>query len=212
MATTAAAAAKAPAEAAPEAAPKKSNKPLLIIIIVVVLLALGGAGAWFFLLNSDEDEAPQASAKPPVFLPLDQFTVNLQPEDGQQFLQVAMTLKVVDQAVADAIKAQLPEVRSRVLLLLSSKKASQLLSLEGKTSLAAEIVAEIEMPITPVKPAAAKKLPSKNQGSSEGADGGTEAKAVKTVTAKAKGKAKDGKAGAARPRVLAVFFTHFIVQ
>jgi len=189
MATSAAAAAKPPVEAAPTAAPKKNGKSLLIIILVVVALALGGAGAWFFMStgDGDGDENYPVSTEPPVFLPLDQFTVNLQPEDNQQFLQVSMTLKVAEQAVVDAIAAQLPEVRSRVLLLLSSKKASELLSLEGKTKLATEIAREIEVPITP-------------------------AKAAKKSTVKAKGKSKKTKARPAQQRVLAVFFTHFIVQ
>ena len=112
-----AAAAKAP-EAAGDA-PKKKSKLPLIIILLVVLLAGGGGAAWFFLMrgqaDEEEHEVKAASSKPATFLPLDQFTVNLQPEEGQQFLQVAMTLKVIDQHVADAIKAAMPEVRSRVL-------------------------------------------------------------------------------------------------
>ena len=207
------AAAKAPpAEAAPPEAPpkKKKGKFLVILIVAVLLLALGGAGAWYYLSVNAEDEAdePKASSKPPVFLPVDQFTVNLQPEDGQQFLQVAMTLKVVDQAAVEIIKAQLPEVRSRVLLLLSSKKPSQLISVEGKTTLAEEIVREVEAPL-PVEKA---KAPQGAKAKSGGKDEGGDAKAKK-AKGKAKAKGKDEKADdPGQRRVLAVFFTHFIVQ
>lgn len=190
MATSAAAAAKSPAEAAPAAAPNKNGKyRLIIIILVVALLALGGAGAWFFMAQGagDGEEDSSVSVGPPVFLPLDQFTVNLQSADEQRFLQVSMTLKLAEQAVADAIAAQLPEVRSRVLLLLSSRKASELISLEGKTKLATDIAREIEIPIT------AENAPKK-------------------TSVKAKDKAKKTKARPAQDRVLAVFFTHFIVQ
>jgi flagellar FliL protein len=189
MATSAAAAAKPPAEAAPTAAAKKNGKSRLIIILVVALLALGGAGAWFFMTQGagDGKEDSWVSTEPPVFLPLAQFTVNLQSEDEQRFLQVSMTLKLAEQAVVDAIAAQLPEVRSRVLLLLSSRKASELISLEGKTKLATDIAREIEIPITP-------------------------AKAAKKRSVKATGKTDKTKAHRAQQRVLAVYFTHFIVQ
>jgi flagellar FliL protein len=189
MATSAAAAAKPPAEAAPTAAAKKNGKSRLIIILVVALLALAGAGAWFFMTQGagDGEEDTRVSTGPPVFLPLDQFTVNLQSADEQRFLQVSMTLKLAEQAVADAIAAQLPEVRSRVLLLLSNRKATELISLEGKTKLATDIAREIEIPITP-------------------------ARTAEKSSVKAKGKAKKTKSLPAQNRVLAVFFTHFIVQ
>ena len=200
MATTAAAA-KAPADIA-QAAPKKSK--LLIIIVAVVLLAVGGGAAWYFLArtSADDGEEPRASSKPALFLPVDQFTVNLQPEDGgQQFLQVAMTLKVEDQETSDAIKAVLPEVRSRVLMLLSSKKASQLTSPEGKTKLAEEIIQEVEAPLPNGKHKSKAKPRKKAK-----ADG-DDAKSGKKVKAEAEAEDDHGP-----QRVRAVYFTHFIIQ
>lgn len=208
MATTAAAA-KAPVDA-PVEAPKKKSKLLPIIAIVLVLLIAGGAGAWWFLGQSaaDEEEAPVAS-KPSIFLPLDQFTVNLQPEDGQQFLQTTMTLKVHEQEVADAIKAQMPEVRSRVLFLLSSKKPSQLATLEGKNQLIEEVIQEVEATLPPAKGKAkkAKKRADDDEESKSAKKGKNKAKAK----AKAKEETEDAEESAPR-RVAAVFFTHFIVQ
>jgi flagellar FliL protein len=202
MATTAAA--KAPADIAP-AAPKKSKLPLIIVAVVVVL-ALAAGAAWFFLARgaADEDDEPRVSSKPSVFLPLDQFTVNLQPEDGPQFLQVAMTLKLADQETSDAIKAQLPEVRSRVLLLLSSKKASQLTSPEGKHRLADEISQEVEAPLPhgKHKPKARKKA----KADADEAKPGKKAKKAK-AEAEAEEEEESGPA-----RVQAVYFTHFIIQ
>jgi flagellar FliL protein len=40
----------------------------------------------------------------------------------------------------------MPQVRNRLLLLLSSKKASEILSVEGKKTLSNEIVAQIKQP------------------------------------------------------------------
>ncbi|MCC6535457.1 MAG: flagellar basal body-associated protein FliL [Burkholderiales bacterium] len=218
MATTAAAA-KAPADIAPEAPKTKSKKKLLLIIVLaLVVLSAGGAAAWFFLVPADAEAdaaPPPVSSKPPVFMPVDQFTVNLQADDGQQFLQTAMTLKLADQETADAIKTQMPEVRSRVLLLLSSKKASQLMTLEGKAKLAEEIKHEVEAPL-PVDKTRAKDKAAKKKAKADGDD----AKSGKKAKAKAKAEAGVGaQAGtAAAPaetapqRVLAVYFTHFIIQ
>lgn len=204
---------------APEAgggAPKKSKLPL-IIILVVVLLAGGGGAAWFFMMRGNADEEEQetkASTKPPVFLPIDQFTVNLQPEEGQQFLQVAMTLKVVDQQIADNIKAVMPEVRSRVLLLLSSKKPSQIGTVDGKGVLADEIIHEIEQTMPVEKKKKKKKKKKAKSEDAEEKKGDKEAQAEKKDTkSKKKVKEEEEDEDADLPeRVQAVFFTHFIVQ
>ncbi|RPI47781.1 MAG: flagellar basal body-associated protein FliL [Betaproteobacteria bacterium] len=200
MATTAAA--KSPAEIAP-AAPKKS-KLLLIIIVAVVLAALGAGAGWYFLTRADAaDEDEAAPSKPAVFLPVDQFTVNLQSEDGQQFLQVAMTLKVVDTDTVEAIKALLPEVRSRILLLLSSKKASQLSSPEGKAGLSEEIIAQVEASL----PTGKHRQKAKKQAKA----GAEEIKPGKKAKAKSQPEPEEVER-AAPHRVLAVYFTHFIIQ
>jgi flagellar FliL protein len=169
---------------------------------VATLLAAGGAGAWWFLSQSqgDDEEAEEIASRPSIFLPLDQFTVNLQPEEGQQFLQTALTLKLSEQEIADAIKAQMPEVRSRLLFLLSSKKPSQLSSLEGKNKLAEEILREVEAALPPVRAKARKSKKSDD-----------EAKTAKKGK-KAKAQEAPEEQEELPSRVLAVFFTHFIVQ
>jgi flagellar FliL protein len=197
------AAAKAPIEA--PAAPKKKSSLLLIIGLVVLLIVASGAGTWWFLTHSEADEDEDVRSEPAIFLPLEQFTVNLQPEDGQQFLQTAMTLRVSDQDVADAIKTQMPEVRSRILLLLSSKKPSEVTSTEGKNRLIEEILREVEASLPPLKHAKKAKKRSRDDENVKGARKSTKAKA----------KAKDEAEAEEEPapsRVLAVYFTHFIVQ
>lgn len=140
--------------AATEAAPKKSKKLLIIIVAAVVLvLAIGGAAA-FFLLKSDHNaeegdeevvtEKAQTKKKDskeaaPVYVALDAFTVNLVPETGDQFLQLIVSVEVADLHVGDQLKTYTPKIRNNVMLLLSSKKASELLAKEGKETLAKDI-------------------------------------------------------------------------
>jgi len=144
---------KKPAAAEPEAAApkKKKGKGLLYAVIgVVVLLLAGGGGAAYFLLQPKPEADAKPGAKPaaktekpkapPVYVSMETFTVNLQPENGEHLLQTTFSLKVADAGVESALKQTLPEVRSRLLLLLSSKKPSEILSTEGKQALANEIM------------------------------------------------------------------------
>lgn len=136
------------AEDADAPAPKKSKKKLFIIVGLVVLLAGGGAGAWFMTQGKSGDkEAHAEPAKPPVFLPLETFTVNL--EGGEQYLQTDITLQVADPAEVEAIKLHMPRVRSRLLALLSSKSADSLATSEDKKKLAKEIMEQVSMPFYP---------------------------------------------------------------
>lgn len=128
-------------------APRKSKKMLLIIIGVLVLAA-GGGGAWFMTQGrAGHETAEPEPPKPPVFLPLETFTVNLQ--GGEQYLQTDITLQVVDAAQSDEIKLQMPRIRSRLLALLSSKQADELVSAEDKKKLAREIKDQIAQPFHP---------------------------------------------------------------
>jgi flagellar FliL protein len=138
----------APAEGAP--APAKSNKLLIIVIGLLVLVMAGGAG-WYFTQSKapTEEHAAEAHKPEPVlepkFIPLgEKFTVNLQREEGDQYLQAGITLKVLDPALELKIKAAMPEIRSKLLFLLSSKKPSELVSSEGKTLLVEQVIAEVD--------------------------------------------------------------------
>ncbi|MDP2761064.1 MAG: flagellar basal body-associated FliL family protein [Sideroxyarcus sp.] len=144
----AASAAAAPAEAAP-AAPAKNKKALIIIIALLVLIIAGGAG-WNFTQShaTSAEHAKEVKAVPvlqPKYVPLgEKFTVNLQQEEGDRYLQVGITLKVLDAKLEDEIKTAMPEVRSKLLLLLSSKKPSELASVAGKQVLVQQVIAEID--------------------------------------------------------------------
>jgi flagellar FliL protein len=139
-----------------EIVPKKSNKKLIVILLIVILLigAISGA-VWYFLFNkpkADTHKTQEVKAevqKAPVFLTLETFTVNLQADPETQYLQTDITLKVGDAETGEFLKLHMPEVRNRVLLLLSSKKASDLLTLEGKKALSNEIIEQLKEPFTP---------------------------------------------------------------
>lgn len=122
----------------------KSNKKMIIIAAVLVSV-IGGGAAWYFMKGKSADHAEVAKAeahKEPIFIPLEAFTVNLQREEADQYLQVNISLKVFEPELVEKIKAVLPEIRSKLNLLLSSKRPSELAMAEGKKKLAAEIAVE----------------------------------------------------------------------
>lgn len=131
-------------EAVAEQKPR-SGRLFQAIIAGLVLLGVGAGGtAWYF--NHLHDSAE--TVKPPVFVNLDTFTVNLQSEYNDQHLQTNLTLKVTDNPDVDLIKMHMPEVRNRILLVLSSKSAVQITTAEGKRKLAAELASEINQPFS----------------------------------------------------------------
>jgi len=141
---------KAGAEEAPAPA---SKKKLIIIIAAVVLLAGGGGGAWFMMNkkadHKKEEVKHEEPAKAPVFLTLETFTVNLQADPDERFLQLDISLQMATPEAAEALKVQMPAVRSRLLMLLTSKSASEISTVEGKQQLTDEIIAEVKKPFTP---------------------------------------------------------------
>lgn len=146
---------EAPAEEG--GAPPKKKKLLIIIIAAVLVLVLGGGGAAFFLMKKkaadaeEEDDHPPAKAAkdkkkkkdphaaPPVFAKLDPFVVKLQSEGQESYAQAVPELKLSEAPVADQIKAYMPEIRHKVLMIMASKKPSELTNPAGIQALANQV-------------------------------------------------------------------------
>jgi flagellar FliL protein len=143
-----AAAAPSPEGAAP---PKKSKKLLFIIVAAVLVLGVGGAGAFIMLKRhgtpGDKSEAKKVEKKPTVFAALDPFTVNLADRDRDHYLQIGLTYEVAGKDVEEEVKGQMPLIRSHILLLLTSKTATELATAQGKAKLAGELIAVARQPM-----------------------------------------------------------------
>ncbi|HEY1182503.1 MAG TPA: flagellar basal body-associated FliL family protein [Rhodocyclaceae bacterium] len=152
-----------PADAAP---PKKKGKLFLIIGIVVLVLAIGGAAAAFLLMKKShsadgedgedtvETEKPAKKEKseksgPPVFVKLDAFTVRLQTESGDSYLQAVPELRVLDAHVAEDVKVYNPEIRHKALLVIAGKQPADVNNPAGVQKLANELRVTINNILAP---------------------------------------------------------------
>jgi len=140
-------------EAAP-AKPAGKKKLILIAGISLAVLAGGGGGAFFIFkgkpaeLGKDGTPAAAATEKKrdpkakPTFVPFESFTVNLNDKESERYAQIIFSLETIDAATGDQVKAQMPAIRGRVLMTLSSKTATELLGREGKEKLALDILGD----------------------------------------------------------------------
>ncbi|HWU65557.1 MAG TPA: flagellar basal body-associated FliL family protein [Methylophilus sp.] len=99
--------------------------------------------------EGEEESGGHADPKTaPTYVQFETFTVNLLPDPDEKFLQLDLTIEVKGAELAEKLKAQMPALRNRVLLLLTSKKASDISTPEGKAQLSAELLAELKKPLT----------------------------------------------------------------
>ncbi len=181
-------------EKAPEEnAPKKKKRLLLIAAGLVVLLAVGGGGAAFFIMSGKHDKKSEQAnleklaqdgedeeadghdgggedggkkKKVPVFFTMEPFVVNLA-GDMQRYLQVGVDLKLSKEEYSERIKEHMPEIRNGVVLLLSSKQADELATVEGKNRLRVEIRQAVNEPLG-IRPSTKRKNKSAERRSDQG--------------------------------------------
>ena len=155
--------------------PKKRGKLLLFVIIGVLVLVLGIGGAAYFLLKKksgeeplDGEEAPsevktrkkdkKPDHSPPSFHKFDKaFTVKLQTEQQEAYLQAEVQLRVLDSAALELLKQYDPELKHRIMLILLAKKASDLSTAQGVQRLSNEIREAVNNTLEPPVPRKGKE-------------------------------------------------------
>ncbi|ARS54067.1 flagellar basal body-associated protein FliL [Kushneria konosiri] len=132
---------------------KTGSKKLLWVIVALLVILVGlasAAGAWYFLKGdvpaAAAHEAEQAAPAPvPVFVELKPFTVNLNDGTGR-ILYVGITLKAEGEESAALLREQMPEVRNRILMVLTGQQGDQLTTPAGKQALAQALIGAFEKP------------------------------------------------------------------
>jgi len=144
-------------------ASRKKKRPLMMILLLLIAIgACGAAGyAWWMLHKQQSGNGTQTTEvkkneppAAPIFLALDTFTVNLQTADNdpERVLYVGLTLRLPDEKNRATLNEYLPEVRSRLLLLLSRQKSTELASEAGKQQLVQDIKQVLDAPLVKGQP------------------------------------------------------------
>ncbi len=126
------------------------RKRLIIIAAGVLVLLLGAGGATYFMLDSEQPavaEAEEAQPEPvvveegePVYYSFDPaFVVSLPPGGPAGMLQIAIDVMSRTPGVAETLEANDPMLRHHVLNLLETQQAADLMTVQGKEALQAEL-------------------------------------------------------------------------
>ncbi|MBD9379802.1 MULTISPECIES: flagellar basal body-associated protein FliL [Achromobacter] len=86
----------------------------------------------------------------PIFVPIEPFTVTLQNPDTERIMHVGLTLRVSDEQTRSRLEKYMPEVRSRILMVLSSQSPTGVQTQQGKTDMANAIKQAVNRPFSPL--------------------------------------------------------------
>ena len=136
------------------------SKKLLWIMIILVLLSSGGAAAAIYMVmnqsKNGNGEAAQEVAVPqrqsPIFVEIEPFTVNLADDRASRLLYTGITLRVGNEASKVILEEHMPQVRSRLIMVLSAMQAGELTSSEGKEQLSQQIINRLNVPLAENQP------------------------------------------------------------
>ena len=140
-------------EAKEESVESGGKSPMLLVAAAaIVSLLVGGGGAYFFL-RADAQAAANtgAAAAEPVkkqnsgasfaerLYSLKPFVVNVTGDGYSRYLKIKLDFEMNDAAVKEELEARLPQIRDAVIVLLSSKRLSDITGFEGKALLKDDI-------------------------------------------------------------------------
>ncbi|GHE21067.1 flagellar basal body-associated protein FliL [Halomonas urumqiensis] len=139
------------------------SRKLLWLMGIVVILSSSAAAAALYMVFDQRNDGAQAQSQiqeevvaervAPIFVTIEPFTVNLADDQyGTRLLYAGMTLKVADQHTREVLTEHMPQVRSRLLMLFSGQQARELTGPEGKRTLAEEVLATLDAPMTENQP------------------------------------------------------------
>ena len=134
-------------------AKRKSSIWVILLVLIAVAASAGGGYSWW-ILHKSKPAVAKATPVAPVFMPLETFTVNLITPDNNldRVLYIGLTLRLPDEFTRVELNNYLPEVRSRLLLLLSRQSADSLSNEAGKQRLVAEIKNVLSPPMVKGQP------------------------------------------------------------
>lgn len=137
------------------------NRSFIFLITILIILGLGAlAGYTLYQIHSmkstmqAKEKGPSSAQKsvpvaPPIYIPLDTFTVSLKPGEtgSDRVLYIGLTLRLKDENAKTLLQQFMPEIRSRLLLLFSQQTGDQLATDSGKVELINKIKSVVNLPL-----------------------------------------------------------------
>lgn len=167
-----------PSRSASGAGGKSSIFRILLAALVLILVAGGSvAGTWYFTTrmqappsapvqlsvgqtpDGQQQAAPTTFVAPaavpaqvpsPIFVPIEAFTVTLQNAETERIMHVGITLRVSDEQSRLRLEKYMPEVRSRILMVLSAQSPTAVQTPQGKLDMASAITQAVKRPFSPL--------------------------------------------------------------
>ncbi len=126
----------------------KRNIFKIILIVLLVVLIIGMAVIAYFYLDSQKDSEMEAAIKEKEAqhtMSLEEFVVNLKPNDNKRFLKANMSLMFEGKGKdkAEFLEANIDLIRDEVIAILREKTAEDFLEVENTKALKEEIVEKL---------------------------------------------------------------------
>jgi len=130
-----------------------SMQKLVIVIVLVQLVMFAGLGVFltmsgFGMGGGAEHEAGQEQGggekTQAIYIPFEKFTVNFGGREASHFMQVEMQAMTHDSSIQEVIEKNMPVIRNRIILILSSQTLDSVTSLEGKDNLREQILLAVQ--------------------------------------------------------------------
>ncbi|HEY9279631.1 MAG TPA: flagellar basal body-associated protein FliL [Eoetvoesiella sp.] len=131
---------------------------VLKTLLLAMIIAAASVGATLFytskagtVASSAANAAPPAPPPipNPIFVPLEPFTVTLGDQHASRILFVDITLRVIDEQSRQQITTYMPEVRNRVLTVLTKQTPADIQTPDGRAQLAQTLSETLKSPYSP---------------------------------------------------------------
>lgn len=133
---------------------------LKFILLLIVLIGASVGGTMLFMNKTGMSNSATATGQipgavqavapvvvpAPIFAELEPFTVTLYGEIRNRILYTAITLRLEDEASRKQIQDYMPEVRDRILKVLSAQELATIQTSEGRLGLGTIIKADLSRP------------------------------------------------------------------
>ncbi len=129
-----------------ESSTKKGVNKKLLFILIPALLVLGGGGfaAYHFLFAKTKVKAPSKPVsvsliKPGPMINLKPFLTNLADKDKTAYIKVSISIELKQGSNIGTFKQLTPQIRNRIIMIMSSKTSKEINTPQGILSLRHQI-------------------------------------------------------------------------